>query len=130
MYQELQLGKDPLSKKQTALINRALHYAAQVTYRRRHAAIVVKSGRVLAHANNKFHNVPHHYNDRIFNDHYTRISTHAEIAALRNLPPETIRGCTIYVGRVLKNNTPGLSRPCPRCEQTLRQLGVKRVIYS
>ena len=91
MYQELQLGKDPLSKKQTALINRALHYAAQSTCRRRHAAIAVKSGRVLAYSNNKLRNNPHQYNARIFDGHYSYITIHAEIAALRNLPPETIR---------------------------------------
>jgi len=56
-------------------------------------------------------------------------SVHAEIDALIGVAPENIRGSTIYVFRNSRAGKPGISKPCHRCEQILRECGVKEVFY-
>lgn len=127
---ELRLGRDALSRKQTLLMNRTLHYAAKSKCHQQHGAIVVKSGRVVGSSCNKNINNPAHFCNDLFNEYREYISLHAEVAALRNVSPDVARGSTVYVGRLLKNGTPGFSRPCSECEKFLNSLGVKRVVYT
>ena len=52
---------------------------------------------------------------------------HAEIAALvkcRKHPH------TMYIGRLKKDDTAGLARPCPVCMAAIKEAGVKVIIYT
>ena len=127
---ELRLGRDKLSRKQSLLMNRTLHYASQSECHQRHGAIVVKSGRVISTSCNKNNNNPAHFCDDLFNDHRKYISTHAEVAALKGVSPDQAKGAVVYVGRLLRSGEPGLSKPCPECTKVLNDMGVKKVVYT
>lgn len=57
-------------------------------------------------------------------------SEHAEMAALRRIPPEQRKGAVLYVARVMKNGDEGLSAPCDFCAKAIREAGIKRVVFS
>ena len=111
-------------------MNRTLHYASKSQCKQQHSAIVVKSGRIVGSSCNKNINDPSKFCNDLFNAYRKYISLHAEIAALKGVSPDVAKGSTVYVGRVLKDGTPGMSRPCAQCEKYLNELGVKKVIYT
>lgn len=51
---------------------------------------------------------------------------HAESRLSRKLTP----GCTVYVARVTCSGTTAMAKPCRRCEDRLRHVGVKRVVFT
>ena len=56
---------------------------------------------------------------------------HAEIKCLRNAPQEKIEGSTLYVWRLRNDNGQwGMAKPCPICQEEIRQVGIKKVYYS
>jgi deoxycytidylate deaminase len=64
-------------------------------------------------------------NDRL--DVIYEQSIHAEVDAILKLPPHTnMRKVTLYVVREGMR----LSRPCHKCEQVIRNLGIRKVFYS
>lgn len=90
----------------------------------RHAAIVYKSGRVLAVGVNRYRNDPSNWID---SDGVTR---HAEVAAISQVSKENLKGATVYVARQGRCDTHMLSRPCPKCYDALVAAGVKKIIYT
>ena len=111
-------------------MNRTLDYALDSECHQQHGAILVKSGRIISRSINKNLNNASMFCNDLFNEYRDHISIHAEVAALKGVSLEIIKGSTMYVGRVLKNGEPGLSRPCKNCEKILNDMGVKKVIYS
>ena len=59
----------------------------------------------------------------------TEAGYHAEYTALRSVRGST-EGTVLYVARVLKNDSPAMSKPCLRCQEMLRSAGVTKVIYT
>jgi pyrimidine deaminase RibD-like protein len=55
---------------------------------------------------------------------------HAEIHAFNKLNPGELRGATVYIVRLRKEQPYGLSRPCSDCEVILRNAGVDKIVYS
>lgn len=55
---------------------------------------------------------------------------HAEMAAVKLADREELTGCTIYVYREGHNGIPRLAKPCEDCERVLREMKIKKVIYS
>jgi pyrimidine deaminase RibD-like protein len=94
-------------------VNLALKTALEcTTHRHRLGAVVVKSGRVFAHACN-------------------RNGVHAEVRALKKLRPEARVGTTVYVARLPRENKPSsMAKPCPDCQVFLVEAGVKKVVYT
>lgn len=58
-----------------------------------------------------------------------RPSVHAEMACLLCCNIEVVRGKTIYVYRETKEG-PAMARPCDNCLESLRDAGIKRVVYT
>ena len=129
-FKELKLGRDRLSRKQTLLLNRTLKHALSSECHQQHGAMLVKSGRIISLSVNKNYNNADMFCNNLFNKYRDKISIHAEIAAIKGVSEDVVKGSTIYVARVLKNGGPGLSKPCKSCEKTLNEMGVKKVIYS
>lgn len=77
----------------------------------RHGAIVMKGGAIIALGHNK-------------------ATEHAEVNALKKLHPNQRRGCKIVSIRVTKTGKLAMAKPCPECEQYLRDNGVKTVIWT
>ena len=58
------------------------------------------------------------------------ISVHAEIAAMRGISADKLKGATVYVARKGRCAEHGLSRPCAKCYEALVAAGVKKIIYT
>jgi deoxycytidylate deaminase len=108
---------------------RFLHLAFKHTYRSIHrmpvAAILVRGSRALAHGVNN--NKSHPRQQLVNNIHRC---SHAELLTVVGLDEVITNGSTVYVSRRLKSGLVGLSKPCRACEELLRAVGVKRVVYS
>lgn len=58
-------------------------------------------------------------------------SVHAEVDALLKVASrEDIKGSTVYVVRINRQNELAMSKPCPMCSQILQEHGVKRAFFS
>lgn len=88
------------------------------------AAVLVKSGRIIDFGINKM-------SPGVVKDpRYVHKALHAELALALKVEPETLRGATIYVAGYSRCGNVIKSKPCPLCEETLRQFGVKMVVYT
>ena len=54
---------------------------------------------------------------------------HAEVSACLN-GPNTLKGTTLYVCRLLSNGEFALAKPCTDCQQILDSFGVSKVYYT
>ncbi len=128
---------DELTKQQRSFLARAARLAEDSQVSQRHGAIVVKGGSVLSSGVNSYSNNP-----RMFPvDHFAEkklphmeransISVHAEIAAMRRVSPEHLRGSIVYVARLTSRDELGNSQPCEHCASELAKAGVKRVVFT
>lgn len=55
---------------------------------------------------------------------------HSESSAIIHLGLTQCRKCDIYVIRIKKDNSLGLSKPCSSCNKLIKYVGIKRVYYS
>lgn len=116
-----------LSKKDRAYLSIARYCASKSTARNTHGAVVVKGGRVLGTGWNKNRNHPTVVSpERIKTD----CSYHAEEVAIREAGENNVRGAIIYVARVNKQGEDRDSKPCIKCQNLIRQSGIKRVIFT
>ena len=95
--------------------------------RYRIGAIVVKQSRIVSTGVNKLKTHPRQINPHT---HLYGSSIHAELDASIGISRHLLRGATIYVVRILQNGENAMSRPCGSCMDILRELGIRRVVYS
>lgn len=89
-------------------------------------SILVKSGRILARGLNKYNAI-----NELAWKYFGYQTIHAEIDALNQVwDKRNIKGATLFVFRTKKNGDPGNSRPCNRCLNAIRDLGVRKIVYS
>lgn len=117
---------EPLSKRDRAMLNRAVEVAKQSTCKQKHGAIIYKSGRVLAVGVNSTRN--EHPTMEIDKTEYT---FHAEISAMRaaHLVHE-FDGTTLYVARINRRGNAVFSGPCSDCMHSIIAAGIKRVVFT
>ena len=118
------------SKKTQRTLELARRVAINSTYGRlKHGAILIKGGNVVNVAFNK----PNFssFGNR-FRNNYTcgDATTHAEIGAILGLARSATVGATVFVVRVNKLGEYRMSKPCPMCEEVLKFVGVKKVVYT
>jgi deoxycytidylate deaminase len=126
-----------ISKKDEKFLAMASHYASKSTMNSRHGCIVVLNGVVVA---NGFNHLRNYSSDKMLNQCY---SCHAEIAAVRNAMKFTkikqhdehrqnslLKRMTLYVVRLNNDDEFLDSKPCIHCYSTLKEIGVKNIIYS
>jgi deoxycytidylate deaminase len=115
-----------LSKKDRAYLSVARFLATKSNARNNHGAVVVKGGSVLGIGWNKYRN-----NSTIVSPEHikTDCSRCAEGVAIKDAGPRA-KGAVIYVARVNRHGEDRYSRPCPRCEILIKQVQIKRVIFT
>lgn len=91
----------------------------------RHGVVIAHGPRVLAVATNTDRNSP-----LICTDPHKESARHAEWNALRQVRGLDMSKLTLYSGRVLRDGTPAIARPCARCQYLIDFLGVGRVIWT
>lgn len=123
-YSEVCGRLEDLSKTDRSRLTRLLGTAQLSDRKSRHAAAAYRGGSLLAVGINTTRvNSPYMETNGV-----PYPSEHAEEAVLRQIrDPE---GTTVYVVRARRDGYPGLSRPCPRCSQLLRESGCKKVVYT
>lgn len=103
----------------------------QPVARCRVVAAIVRRHKILAIGTNSYDSVRL---ARRFAKHKLALSTHAEIAAihefLRSYEADRLRGCTLYVCRVLADGTIANAKPCKGCTAAIEQFGIKKVYHS
>jgi deoxycytidylate deaminase len=115
-----------LSKKDRAYLSVARYFATKSTARNMHGCVIVKGGRVLGTGWNKNRNSP----AIVSPEHIkTNCSYHAEEVAIREAEKSNIKNAIIYVARV-KNGDDRNSKPCDRCAILIKQVGIKRIVYT
>lgn len=115
-----------LSKKDVNFLNLARLIADFSEERKKHGAVVIKSGRVVGTGFNKFKNHPL----SVSPDHIkTHCSRHAEQEAIKQAGKHT-KGATLYVARINKQGLDRNSKPCSLCTELINNSGIKRVIYT
>ena len=91
----------------------------------KHGSVIVKGGRVIGTGVNKERNHP----TVVSSEHIkTDCSVHAEIDALKKVKDAS--GATVYVARVNRRGQARDSRPCNRCYSTLRNSGIRKIVYT
>jgi deoxycytidylate deaminase len=85
--------------------------------RYRHGAILVKNNKIIAYGRNR-------------DTFRQRRCIHAEEDAIRGCLRKDCIGATMYVVRVKKDLTLGLSRPCHRCSTMITKARIEQVFYS
>lgn len=121
-----------LSRKQRSYLDLAKKLAVNSdVLTHQHGAIVVSGGSVLSMGVNKWRNPEMLFNSDITEGYNATLTVHAEIKALSQVAPEKLRGATVYVAQIAKDQkTEKMSRPCDNCMTALIEAGVKHVIYT
>ena len=115
-----------LSKKDVSFLNIARYFAEKSEERKKHGAVVVKSGRVVGAGHNKFKNHPDVIPEELIKIHCSR---HAEEVAIREAG-DNARGAILYVARVNNSGLDRNSKPCEECSKLIEKSGIKKVIYT
>ena len=105
-------------------LERARKIAEVSTCNKKHGAVVIRGGSVLAVGVNTLTNPV-----SMFDVCGGRVSSHAEVSALKSLDFQA-DGATLYVARVNRKGQPLLSKPCGNCTQIIARSGIKRVVWT
>ena len=124
---------DPTSEIRNKFLRLALRridgeeYSQHIQHR--HAAVIVKAGRVLSVGRNRNKTHP----DSILYEDGERIlkTIHAEFDAISRVKnKKQLKGATIYVARIGRSGDPGMSCPCDMCQGLISKYGLKRAIFT
>lgn len=113
----------PMSRHESR-IKQAIRVANASQYRWKHGAVVVRGGRVIGFAPNKFRNAPE--------VDAANVTDHAEAAIIRELLKNypDLRGGVIYIARINKSGDVRMSRPCVNCMKLIVDAGIKEIVYT
>jgi len=96
----------------------------------RHAAVVVKAGRVLSIGRNRNKTHPQSVGVEEDGEAFTK-TVHAEMDAILKVKNKKhLKGATIYVARKGRNQKPGMSSPCEMCQEMISKYGLKKAIFT
>ena len=115
--------------KQRRYISLAKKIAEQSNYGKfRHGAVLVKGSSIRNVACNKHRHCGFGKRFREYNEGDPTL--HAELGVILGMDRSITRGATIYVVRINREGHPRMSKPCPMCENAMKHVGVKRVVYT
>lgn len=110
----------------SAHINKVAREAQRSEHSEKHAAIMIKDGKVLGVSRNRYCS-----KKRLSHFHSSRVwSVHAEMALASSFPKAMTKGAVVCVVRVNKQGNLTNSEPCELCKKILINMGVKKVYYS
>ena len=96
----------------------------------RHAAVIVKGGRVLSSGVNRIKTHP----NAVVKDEDGELickSIHAEMDAISRVKnKDQLKGATIYVARKGRSDKVGMSLPCTMCQRALRKHGLSKAVFT
>lgn len=116
-----------LSKKQQSFVELAKRVSVYSDCTHKHGCVLVKNGKVINTAFNQ--NTFSSFADRFIKKEWYG-TRHAEISVVLGISRSNTTGSTIYVVRANRWGVFRNSKPCTMCEDTLRFVGIKHIIYS
>ncbi|MEU4172999.1 hypothetical protein AB0F46_39785 [Streptomyces sp. NPDC026665] len=102
------------------MIRIAFKRAMKSNCRYKVGAVLVAGNRILAASANLTRNNP--------TVDFTHATFHAEEAVLRKV--SNAKGVDIYVARVDARGVAAMAKPCPRCQEALRNAGIRRIYFT
>ena len=121
-YDAYNFQQESISNTDKAFLATAAKLALTSPNRFKMAAIVVKSGRVLGGDVN-LNKISPLTPPR-------RLSTHAEIRAMKVARRSNPSGSTIFVARIDSNEIPALAKPCAWCVEHMLAMNINRVVFT
>jgi deoxycytidylate deaminase len=115
-----------LSKREQAFLSVARYFASKSKARKKHGAVIVKSGSVVGTGFNKDRNSPFVVSPEHIKPHCSR---HAEFQAIKEAGENAV-GAILYVARVNRQGEDRNSKPCILCEDVIKKNKIKKVIYT
>ena len=94
----------------------------------RHGAVLVRGSSVRNMACNKHRHC--HFGKRFREANTGNATLHAELGVILGMDRSVTQGATVYTARVNREGLPRMSKPCPMCENAMRHVGIKRVVYT
>jgi tRNA(Arg) A34 adenosine deaminase TadA len=94
----------------------------------KHGAVLVQGGSVLNCSYNKDNY--NSFGSRFRSPTTGHATLHAEIGCVLGIPRGKTTGATVYVARVNRFGNEKMSKPCNMCQNVLKHVGVKRVVYT
>ena len=98
-------------------------------YRARMGAVVANKSRVLSTGINEVRYYRSCPTPRKWED-----SLHAEQSAILKLlnsnRQHELIGATVFISRISRSGTPMLAKPCEYCQELIKAVGIKRVVYT
>lgn len=115
-----------LSKREESFLSVARYFAARSRSKKKHGAVMVKSGRVVGTGYNKDRNHPLFISPEHIKPHCSR---HAEMEAIKEAG-KNAEGAVLYVARVNNQGKDRISKPCKICQAIIKDKKIKKVIYT
>lgn len=122
-----------MSNKDCSIFELAKRMAVQSNYDKiKHGAVLVCGGKIVSASFNRYGYSSFAKRFRIGEEIKEKpVNTiHAEWGCILGQSNKVISGGTMYVVRINSFNSFRISRPCPICEQMMRFVGIKKVVYS
>lgn len=107
------------------MIRLALKVAEKSQHKFRTGVVIAIGSRIISIGINKYRTHPQQIN---CHTNMNSNSIHAELDAI--ISCHSPLGATIYVARILKDGTSGLSKPCKTCQGIIELYGIKKVVYT
>ncbi len=110
------------------MLDTAIKLAMKSKFKQRMGAVLVNGGRVISCGINT--TTKTNPKNRFWEN-----SCHAEESAIRqrlrySKKTSALEGATLYVARIKPGGSTGLAKPCASCEALIRQVGIRKVIYT
>ena len=61
---------------------------------------------------------------------YLHAEIDAIIKALKEISLEELKKSTLYISRILRDGTCGLSRPCTGCQKAIKAFGIEKIVWT
>lgn len=108
----------------------AINEALKADHQFRIGSVLVNGSRIVSKGFNK----PHKTHKLAYWNHFKEsrecATTHAEIDTLINVSKKVSEKCILYVVRLDALGNLALSKPCDMCMEVIKQMKIKKIIYS
>lgn len=107
------------------ILNQAIKEASMSKAKVKVGAVIFKGKKIISSGHN---DIRHHRIHPKYQDYPNAL--HAEQDALIGIDWNNVRGCSIIVIRVNPTGKLAESRPCDKCYELLKYVGIKKIFYS
>ena len=125
---------NPIGKADLSYLNFAKQVSTQSNHKHKIGCVVVSGHKIISSGHNSDTKTSP-IQARLDSEHFNcecAGKVHAETEALLYYIRHhiSLSGATLYTFRQKKNGSYGCARPCPRCMQLIKMVGIKKIVYT